>query len=117
MIFPFSYFIMMVDKWVRQVLHSIRNKLNIVALPSVLELTYNKDNNTILLPVNYNINDLISIVSNYSFPNLRILSTSLITKEVIEAIKNNTHISSITLGVVFLFLLGVVSKFSSLAIL
>lgn len=98
MIFPFSYFIMMVDKWVRQVLHSIRNKLNIVALPSVLELTYNKDNNTILLPVNYNINDLISIVSNYSFPNLRILSTSLITKEVIKAIKNNTHISSITLG-------------------
>lgn len=79
-------------------LHSVRNKLNIVVLPSVLELTYDKDNNTLLLPMNYNINDLILIISNYSFPNLKILSTSLITKEVIEAIRDNSHISSITLG-------------------
>ena len=64
----------------------IRNKLNIIALSSVIELTYDKDSNTLLLPVNYNIQDFISIISHYSFPNLRILSTSLITKEVIEAI-------------------------------
>ena len=76
----------------------IRNKLNIIALSSVIELTYDKDSNTLLLPVNYNIQDFISIISHYSFPNLRILSTSLITKEVIEAIRDNTHISSITLG-------------------
>ena len=76
----------------------IRNKLNIIALSSAIELTYDKDSNTLLLPVNYNIQDFISIISHYSFPNLRILSTSLITKEVIEAIRDNTHISSITLG-------------------
>ena len=56
----------------------IRNKLNIIALSSVIELTYDKDSNTLLLPVNYNIQDFISIISHYSFPNLRILSTSLI---------------------------------------
>ena len=33
----------------------IRNKLNIIALSSVIELTYDKDSNTLLLPVNYNI--------------------------------------------------------------
>lgn len=79
-------------------LHGIRNKLNIIVQSSAFELTYNKDNNTVILPINYHLDDLISIITNYSFPNLKILSTSLITKEVIEAIRDNTHISSITLG-------------------
>ena len=88
----------MIDKWVKKMLHDVHNKLNIIALPNVFKLTYDKDNNTLFLPLNYNMNDFLSIVSSYSFPNLKILSTSLITMEVLEAIRDNQYISSIILG-------------------
>lgn len=76
----------------------IRNKLQIMIDDTLLETTYNKDNNTIFLPKDYDLSYLLTIIKKYSFPSLKILSTPLITKEVLEAISNNQRISSITLG-------------------
>lgn len=41
---------------------------------------------------------LINFIKNYRRSQITILSTSLISKEVLEAIANNSHITSVTLG-------------------
>ena len=58
----------MIDKWVKKMLHDVHNKLNIIALPNVFKLTYDKDNNTLFLPLNYNMNDFLSISLLLYFP-------------------------------------------------
>lgn len=58
---------------------------------------YDENENILYLSNEYK-KELIDVIKHYSFSNFKILSSALVTKEVLEAIRDNTHISSVTLG-------------------
>ena len=74
----------------------VRNKLKVMIINENTSF-YDRSENIFYLPIQ-RIDELIGVINNYTFPHLKILSTQLITKEVIEAIKDNQHISAIQLG-------------------
>lgn len=80
--------------------YKVQNKLNImVDANNYKEPFYDVEYNTIFLPNNFLYNlELVHFIKQYPFGDLRILSTSLITKDVLLAIRDNQHIFSIYLG-------------------
>ncbi len=76
----------------------VRNKLCICIDPDIQEISYDQEKNIISIPSNYHGDDVSFLVRNYPYSKLKILSSSLITKEVIDALKDNLHLSFIQLG-------------------
>lgn len=75
---------------------NVRNKLNIVANPTIENPTYESKDNILYFPMDAK--KLASFVLDYPYGDLRIESTSLITSEVIQAIRKNSHIILLKLG-------------------
>lgn len=77
----------------------VQNKLRIMIQSNIETPFYNRQDNILFLPNIYDWkNDYLSFIKHYSYGNLRISSIDLITREVIEAIKDNPHIYAIELG-------------------
>ena len=73
----------------------VHNKLSICIDPDIQEISYDQEKNIISIPSNYHGDDVSFLVRNYPYSKLKILSSSLITKEVIDALKDNLHLSFI----------------------
>ena len=77
----------------------VQNKLRIMIQSNIETPFYNRQDNILFIPNIYDWkNDYLSFIKHYSYGNLRISSIDLITREVIEAIKDNPHIYAIELG-------------------
>ena len=76
---------------------NIRNKLNIIVGQD--RVSFDQETNTLLVPVNFVSSlDFLHFIQTYPYSHLRILSASLITKEVLEAIRDNANIYFVKLG-------------------
>ena len=79
-------------------LDEICNKLSIKVSNQYDRVTYDKSTNTLFIPISIDYTKLSSFICKYPYSDLRILSTILISDEVIDAIASNPSIIFIKLG-------------------
>lgn len=78
---------------------NFQNKLSVIVDEKYDVPFFDVQNNIIFIPIVFNyMDELVVFIRKYPFADLRILSTSLITDEVLWAIRDNQNIFSIYLG-------------------